>query len=530
MPSHNQSSRRRSSSRRSSSRGGKSKGKAIVKKTAAHDGVDFLTTLIGFICGLTVLLLVISSFSSPKLNADILAANDENRADIATTLKKRDFDTFVENASIEKLAEILTSMNEKKKFESEGKFRTNFVRQQKIIDRMMEEPLSEDYRRLAVLTRITSTGTMFWTNRKKNLGESDLGIRLRELVEPHKDDSDPEISFESRIQLARLNSLDAPKQVVPHAKELYRLLADFPTNERVNQEIIGSMLRLLQDIEKRAAVPKVLAHFLKQPKVVGDQKTEVLYSKLSDLWNLCDRDFFSVRENVLYAGKAGRDQLRDVCLDLTRIPTAGKEILEHVLKCGYWMETNDHYDHAIEIYTALTAGGKNLSEEKDVLKVEILGKWGVRRCEAVGKPFDLKAKLYDGVPFNVKAIKSMPVLLVFYSQADGTDNVLYQVERASRRWQGGSVKIIAVQVERDKSNFDRVAVQKQKEQLKRWDFFFDDGTGAGPIFSQVPSVRNGRCVLLDRQHKVYDVNVGLPELATAVNSVLAIRSEESEVN
>ena len=109
----------------------------------------------------------------------------------------------------------------------------------------------------------------------------------------------------------------------------------------------------------------------------------------------------------------------------------------------------------------------------------------------------------------MKAIKSMPVLLVFYSQADETDNVLYQVERASRRWQGGSVKIIAVQVERDKSNFDRVAVQKQKEQLKRWDFFFDDGTGAGPIFSQVPSVRNGRCVLLDRQHKVYDVNVCL---------------------
>ena len=49
-----------------------------------------------------------------------------------------------------------------------------------------------------------------------------------------------------------------------------------------------------------------------------------------------------------------------------------------------------------------------------------------------------------------------------------------------------------------------------------------------PIFSQVPSVRNGRVVLLDRQHKVYDVNVALPELATAVNSVLATRSEESE--
>ena len=529
MPSHNQSSRR-SSSRRSSSRGGKQKGKVVLKKTAAHDGVDFLTTLIGFVCGLTVLLLVVSLFSSPKLNADILAANDENRADIATTVKKQDFDTFVENASLEKLAEILTSMNEKKKFESVGKFRTNFVRRQKIIDRMMEEPLSEEQRRLAVLTRITSTGDMFWTNREQDFGESDLGIRLRELVEPHKDDSDPEISFESRLQLARLNSLDASKQMVSYAKELYRLLADFPTNERVNQEIIGSMLRLLQDIEKRAAVSEILEHFLKQPKVAGNQKTEILYSKLSDLWNLCDRDFFSIRENVLYAGKAGRDQLCDVCLDLTRIPSAGKEILEHVLKCGFWMEANDHYDHAIEIYTALTAGGKNLSEEKDVLKVELLGKWGVRRCEAVGKPFDLNANLYDGEPFNVEAIKSMPVLIVFYSQADKTDSVLYQVEKASRRWQGGSVKIIAVQVERDKSNFDRVAVQKQKEQLKRWDFFFDDGTGAGPIFSQVPSVRNGRCVLLDRQHKVYDVNVGLPELATTVNSVLAIRSEESEVN
>ena len=530
MPPQSQSSGSRSSSSRSSKRRSKrkSKGKSnpIVKKTAAHDGANFWAMLVGFVCGLTLLLLIISLFSKPKINADLLAADDKNRADVATTVKKRDFDTFVENANIEQLAKTLTSMKDKTKFKSQTEFFLNFSRQQKILDHMMEMPLSEEYRRLAVLTRIKSTATMFWTEHANGSGESNSGIFLRELVELHKSDSDAEISFESRIELLRLNSLEAPSQAVAHAKEIYRLLADFPTNKLVHKEIENSLARIVAIAEERPVVTKILDYFSKQPKVIGDQSTQNLYGKLTDLGNLCDHDFFSKRENVEFTAKAGRDQLRDVCLDLIELPNAGLEILEHVLRSAQWMEGNGHYSEAIEIYNAL--GNKKLPNEAVAKKTKRLGSWGVRRCEAVGKPFELTADTYNGEPLNLTAIKKMPVLIVFWSRTDGTDRVLFAVERATKRWQLGSVKIISVQVEEDKSNFDVEFTRKQKEKYGRWDFCYDDGTGTGPIFSQVPSKHHGRLVLLDRQHVLYDVNVNSSELSTAVNSVLAVRSDESE--
>ena len=528
MSSRSQSSGRRSSSRRSSSRSGRSKSKNSIKKTVAQHGVNFWTMLAGFVCGMTILLLVIGFFTNDAINPDLLTTNDQNRAEVATRVQKQDFNTFVEQASIDQLIATLKSLQEVDTFKGAVAFRTNYERQQRIIDAMSEQTLSKEQRRLLILADLKSTAAAYWTDQINSLGLADLEIRLREISGLHKGSSDSEIAFKARIELARLNSNQAADKAVPHARELYQLLVDFPEHEQVHKVITRSLMDVVASSEKRPATLKILDHFLTQPKVVGNQKTQDLYLLLTDLWTLCDHKFFDIHENLLYTAKAGRNQMRDVCLDLAREPNAGKEVSGHIGLAAGWMERNGHYAHAIDIYEAWKICGDRLPDPQDVAIVKRQAEWGIRRCKAVGKPFNLAVNTFDGKPLKLSTIESMPVLIVFWSTSDNTEEVLQQVAGASERWQRNSVKIIAVQVEKDPVMFNRESTKTKKEQRDRWEFCYDDGTGTGPIFSQVPSSKNGRIVLLDRQHRLYNVNVNPSELVTTVKKVLAVRDSREE--
>ena len=528
MSSRSQSSGRRSSSRRSSKRSGRSSSKNSIEKTVAQHGVNFWAMLAGFVCGMTVLLLIIGFFTKDAINPDLLTTNDQNRAEVATRVQKQDFNTFVENASIDKLVAMLTSLQEVDQFKDATAFRTNYERQQRIIDAMSKQPLTKEQRRVSILANLKNTAAAYWTDKKQSLGLADLEIQLREVSELHKGSSDLEIAFKARIELARLNSNQAADRAVPHARELHQLLVEFPENEQVHDVITRSLMDVVASSEKRPATLKILNHFLTQPKVDGNQKTHDLYLLLTDLWTLCDHKFFDIRENLLYTAKAGRNQMRDVCLDLAKEPNTGKEVSGHIGLTAGWMERNGHYAHAIDIYEAWKTCGDRLPNPQDVANVQRQAEWGIRRCKAVGKPFSLALSTFDGKPLKVTAIESMPVLIVFWSTSDNTEELLQQVAGASERWQRNSVKIIAVQVEKDPVLFNRESTKKKKEQRGRWEFCYDDGTGTGPIFSQVPSSKNGRIVLLDRQHRLYNVNVNPSELVTTVKKVLAFRDSRDE--
>ena len=75
--------------------------------------------------------------------------------------------------------------------------------------------------------------------------------------------------------------------------------------------------------------PKVLNQFFKLPKVKGDQQTEELYSLLHDLESLCELNFYDAFDDIEITGLAGKNQLRDACLDLSKIPTTGLEIIKN---------------------------------------------------------------------------------------------------------------------------------------------------------------------------------------------------------
>ncbi len=528
MSSRSPSSNRRSSSRRSSSRSGKSKGKKnSLAKSAAKDGVNFWAMFAGFIIGLTLLFLIISLFTKDQINPDLIAANDENRAEVATRAEKQDFDTFVKQANVDQLADTLKSLHEIRQFREDSDFRTNYQRKQKIIDAMSDEALSKEHHKLSTLVNIQSTASAFWTDQNSPLALGDLGMRLREITELHEEASDPEIAFEARLELALLNSVGPIEETASHARELYQLLVDYPESKRVHGVIKTSLNRTISSPEKSPSTLKILDHLLNQGKVTGNQDTNDLYLLLTDLWSLCDHEFFSAKENLKYTAKAGRDQMRDVCAELSQVPTAGREIVGHIREAANSMENNGHYAHAIEIYKALQACSARLPSRDMITSMQLHSSQGLRRCQAVGEPFNLEVDTFDGQPLKLLSLESMPVLIVFWSKTDGTEVLLPAIEKSSERWQRNSVKILAVQVEKNNLKFDKAATSNLKKQFPKWDFFYDDGTGTGPIFSQVPSEYNGRIVLLDRGHRLYDVSVSMEELVTTVKKVLAIRHSEN---
>jgi len=68
--------------------------------------------LTGFVCGLTVLFLIINLFTRDAINPDLLNTNDQNRAEVATRVQRQDFNTFVEQANIGQLVATLKSLQQ----------------------------------------------------------------------------------------------------------------------------------------------------------------------------------------------------------------------------------------------------------------------------------------------------------------------------------------------------------------------------------------------------------------------------------
>ena len=91
------------------------------------------------------------------------------------------------------------------------------------------------------MARIANTSNLFWSDRRNTVGKAELAIRLREVTEKHATDSNPEIAFESRIQLVRLNALDASEHPGPTAREFHQLLVDFPNSKRVHDTLKSSL-------------------------------------------------------------------------------------------------------------------------------------------------------------------------------------------------------------------------------------------------------------------------------------------------
>ena len=453
---------------------------------------------------------------------------DLHRSEVALQIQQPDFASLVENAKVDELVKMLSNLREAQLTAgTKAKLLSIIQKQQLIVDKLIGKSLSDKDRRLVILASLKNSASLFWIDQIETGGKANLRLPLREVAEKHVDDSDKEIALESRIQLAKLNSLDASQHAAVFGKELHQLLADYPDNARVRKTITTSLNYLVVKAEDRPATEKVLNQFFELPKVTGDLETERLYDLLRDLKSLCELNFFDAAEQVDSAGQAGRDKLRDVCLELAKVPTAGMEVIGNLIMSAKVLESSDHYKHAGEIYAAVLESADRLKNPA-AAKIRELGKWGVTRCGAVGKPFNLVANLHDGKPLERSAVKSKPVLVILWSRSDDFQSIFAEVDKASQQWPKQSVKIVAVQVEQGPASFDfdQDNTRELIEKFPTWSFCHEDAAGTRPIFSQIPRRSFGKVALLDKNLSLRDVDVNIEELATAVNKILALHPKK----
>lgn len=516
-----------SSKHRKSRRKSASKNKSFTETSVANDGIDFLALLLGLIAGATLILLAVGVIKKPTINPDILSADETKIGDVAAAVKGNDFKTFVNNADTEKLAETLDGLNSKRV--AAGSAGSSNILQRRILvaDQLMTRKLTEKQRRLAATSKIRTLATMFWSNRNKATpGGADLEVPLREAVNKFSNDSDASISRIARLEKAGLNSLTADQDVNEHARELYGLLKDFPADKRVTDAVFKCLSRQIAANERIPTATKIVEFILRQPKITAsDANTSTsAWARISDLWQLCDRGFFELFSRREIIGPPGLEQLTKVCTDLLELPIIGEEAAGQIQITALWLEQNDHYDLASKIYSRCVELGPAVIDKRIGDMVVLNGQNGTKRCNAIGKPFSLQATTLNNQQIAPTAFEGLPVLIILWSSHRGnTQRLLSEVEKASRRWRRGAVKIIAVQAEKEKKRYGSKLAKSLAEQHPKWDFCGLGPDGSNPIFQQIPSKKPFRLMLLDRDHRLLDVDIEILELPTIVNSALATR-------
>jgi hypothetical protein len=520
-----QASSKRRNSRRKPSNG--KKAKAFEKKSVAKDGIDFLALVLGLTAGATLILLAIAVVKKPAINPEILAADKDKLGEVATKVEPEDFKTFAKNASVEKLTDALMGLNQRRPRAGDQTYISSCQRRILIADEMMTKKLTDEQRWLAASSKLQTIANMFWVDHKNNsLGVPNLESRLRESASKFKNDADERLSKIARVELARLNSLTADKQIGAHGRELYSLLNDFPGDEAVEGAVFDCLSRQIRTPERIPTATKLADYILSQQEIPskGQDDRASAWSRISDLWRLCDQGFFELYEAREISGTAELEQLVNVCTDLLKQPMLGEEAVGQIQLAASWLEQSDRYEMVSAIYSSYLEQGPAIKDKRVAEMVVRNGREGKMRCDAIGKPFIFDAWEVNGDKIDPSTFEGLPVLLVYWSSQDkNVQRTLREVDRASERWRKNAVKIIAVQVEKNHKNYGNALAKQIVMQHRNWTFCAPGPDKNHRTFSQIPSRKISRLALLDREHRLADVDIAIEELPTVVNSALATR-------
>ena len=517
-----------SSKRRKSGSRSQATKKDYATATLTNDGVNFFALVLGLTVGATLVLLIIGIFKKPSINAEILAGDEANIGKVAAVVKTNDFKALVENASTEELVKTLGGLNPVRPEKDLPKFVRVSRRRILVADQMMTRALNDEQRRLAATTKLQTLATMFWVNRAKNpLEVANLEVRLRDATNKFANDQDKVLSRIARLEKAALNSLTANRNVVDHSLELYELLRDFQNDEKASEVVFNCLSQQIANPETIWVAEDLARNILQQKPIQSADAAEKAsaWSRITDLSELCERGFFDAFSKRALAGKSGLEELTAICTDLIELPTVGEEAVGQVEIAAAWFEQNDHYDLARKIYSSYLKNSPAIVDKRIAKIVRRNGTNGIKRCDAVGKPFSLAAATtLAGEKIDPASFEGQPVLIVYWSSEDsGIVRKLSEVEKASGRWRRGAVKVITVQYEKNKDQYPNPLARRLAKQHRTWDFCSINADGTHPLFDQIPSKKKWRLALLDRDHRLLDVEVEIGGLPTAVNSALAGR-------
>lgn len=505
-------------------------------KSLTKDGINFVAMLLGCVVTAIAILLLLNFLNTKPVEAPAPAT-----APVAVTsrlpvsilkatglrfqkmLETDDLDTlkgyFFE---IDRVASDET-VNEKTDIQRMHK------RQVDVTARLLRQSskLDKELKYQVVTKRIASLAVLDRESMKAESRDPKHNRELQLMRSEFSDDADQRIAVYSQAVLAALEASDVGDNVDPVAERLYRLGKKYPEDSLVHQTIRLSVVDQIKRGHRKTGI-RIAESILSKIEVsefVEFTELSNVFQELRDWKSLSDEKFFETWESRTFNGKVGYEQLSEVGARLCQINSGGHTLLDHIDQIAKWFERQGEFGFGLSIYQKLIDVANGYELPSVGKRAKVLGEFGLRRCELVGSVLQLKGTKYDDSSFDETEFKDQVVVVAFFSLADREfRKKLRFIQQERRQWAGKPVREIAVCIDRPKVSPSGKTQLEQLEQVAKllpgWLICKRDPQGDLPIFDQCPSEVASRVMLLDRNHRVVEIDILPRELRSQIRFAL----------
>ncbi|MEL7497555.1 MAG: hypothetical protein AAFN77_08090 [Planctomycetota bacterium] len=508
--------RRRSSSKRDL--------EARPIKSLARHGVNFFAMLLGLVAATLILFLIWNFLTSSPNETQVGDTNNESQlGKLAANTSDDEFENLLGNGK-EQLNRLLDAFNRRAQDPETANDVKTHKRRLAVIDQLLAERLDSKENYNVVAAKFDSMTKLLELNQQYNLEDPSFEINLREAGKVYSSDQDRRIAILARVTLIELDAFkNAEIKLV--ARSMYQLASEFPDEPAVLaglRTIVARLIDVPADREKGVKLAQAVLDQTKPREFVEHRDLSNVLQEYQDWCTLKEKGFYSAWEARSFSGPTGYNQMMEIALSLCEEKSGGRQLLTHLDKIAYWFEQGNEYDFALPIYQALLENADAFELPSVSESANTLATYGIKRCELVGQPFFIRGQTVAGESVNQFDFENRIVVVMYFSLADADSvNSMGNVQNERSTWESRSVRSIAVCTDkRDDRVFDETRLEKIGSMLDGWTIVVRDDKNRLPIFDQCPSLLTSRAILLDKNHRVSDVDVIPSELRAQISFVL----------
>ena len=517
-------SRRRKRRRKKSSR---TRSQIQASKKTSSPGANFLS----FIFGMATTV-VLSLWGYTALNTEYVQADTTPE----TVAKNNGFSSdgydeigaLLDSDDVSQVVAKLADLNDWPR-DAELPVRVSANRdREKIAKKLLRmDGLEEADRVFAIDSLIEALSAIYGLDYFFGLGDKRASKQLKEVAQSHVNDTNAQVVRAADLALLKFYTFEHIKLKEP-SKESYqsvestllKVLDTYPndTSALADVRLVFTSLRR-RSINLNAKLTNLL---VKKRPGYAETKVDQLVADLVDAAIMQESRYVPMYENRWVNGQAGRDELLSTSLKLISNRSTGRVVIDHVDQVAQWFEQQNKIERAREIYQAMVDESDRPDNPVAMKTASQLGRNGLTRCDALGKPAKFSGFDVKGRPFTKERFDGRIVAVIFWSlKSDRSKEELLQLHRERSQYSSLPADIVTVCLDRDPGiEFGEIVGHMGR-------FTSCDPTKSGtdgiPFTKQVPVTQVPQILLIDQQGNISDTNVPSDNLRSHIEHLASKR-------
>lgn len=479
------------------------------KRRTSSAGANFLSFILGMATTVMLALWGYSVINADYATADIAPATVTGSNGVLGE-NYDEIDALMESNTPSEVSAKLMKLNDWPR-DAELPVRVSANRsREKVAKKLLRmKGIRETDRIFAIDSLIEALSAIYGLDLFYNLHDKQIGIQLKEVAEQHLTDTSSQVVRSANLALLKYNAFEYVKYrkdelYQPLEDSLFQVLAEYP-DDIYSVSNVRLIFKSLTKLHPDVCVKLTNLLVKKRPEYVGT-KADQLVADLADASILLETRYATMFENRWVNGKAGRDQLLRTSLKLISDKSAGRSVIEQVDMVAQWFEQQNKLDQALQIYQVMVDEADRPDNPVATETAERLGRNGLTRCDALGKPANFSGVDIKGRPISAGRFKGKIVAVVFWSLKDeASQKELIQLHQEKTLYSSQPAEIIAVCIdEKPGREFGKLAGQLFRFHSCDPASYVAEGI---PFTQQVPVTRVPHILLIDQKGIISDTSV-----------------------